>query len=71
MGSKIQSTLLSNTLSAMFTAAMSCYTMFFFLIFRLCNCIVCVLVFPGDSIAGRVVEGERGTLGSRSQRHAG
>ena len=43
----------------------------FFLIFRLCNCIVCVLVFPGDSIAGRVVEGERGTLGSRSQRHAG
>ena len=40
-------------------------------LFRRCNCFVCVLVFPEDSVAGRVVEGERGTLGSRSQRHAG
>ena len=40
-------------------------------LFRRCNCFVCVLAFPEDSIAGRVVEGERGTLGSRSQRHAG
>ena len=40
-------------------------------LFRRCNCFVCVLVFPEDSVAGKVVEGERGTLGSRSQRHAG
>ena len=56
-------------------------------LFRRCNCFVCVLVFPEDcvllfpedsvlvfpedSVAWRVVEGERGTLGSRSQRHAG
>ena len=40
-------------------------------LYRRCNCFVCVLVFPEDSLAGRVVEGERGTLGSRSQRHAG
>ena len=40
-------------------------------LFRRCNYFVCVLVFPEDSVAGRVLEGERGTLGSRSQRHAG
>ena len=48
-------------------------------LFRRCNCFVCVLVFPEDSVlvfpedsvAGKVVEGERWTLGSRSQRHAG
>ena len=44
--------------------AVSCYTM-------VCFVVVIVLVFPEDSVAGRVVEGERGTLGSRSQRHAG